>query len=65
MVATKTTAATSDGGCTDKNNQQSTKSSGCHGDENDDGDSDDEDYDNDGDCGGGGGDDGWQWRWAL
>jgi hypothetical protein len=48
----------SNGWCTDKNNQQSTKGGGSHGVENDDGDSNDNDYDNDGNGGVGGGDGG-------
>ncbi len=53
----------SDGRCTDKNNQQSTKSSSGHGIKNDYGDSNDNNDDNDGN--GGGGDGGRWWRWAL
>jgi hypothetical protein len=60
----KDTGDNSDGGCTDKNNQQSTKSGGSHCGKNNDYDSNDNDNNNnDGD--GSGGDGGRRWQWAL
>ncbi len=59
----KDNSGDSNGGCPDKNNQQSTKRGGSHGNKNNDGDSNDDDYDSVGNfCGGDGGR--W-WRWAL